>query len=204
MKKTVHGVVALLLVFGWLSLAVAAEHPAQELAVGTSQKIIAKIKADRAAIDQEPELLTKMVEEIVLPHFDFTKMASWVLGKYWRKADDKQKARFTEEFRQLLVRTYSKALLEAVDKKITYLPLRGDPTQDDITVRTEVEQPGAFPLPIDYKMHEKDGAWKVYDVVIDNISIVSNYRSSFSSQIRKDGIDKLIASLADRNSKGKE
>ncbi len=203
MIKGMQSIVGLFVGGLFLTVAVAAEHPAQELAVTTSQKIIAKIKEDRAAIDKEPERLTKLVEEIVLPNFDFTTMSSWALGKYWRTASDEQKAKFTEQFRQLLVRTYSKALLEAVDKKITYLPLRGE-AQDEVTVRTEVEQPGAFPLPINYKMHQTNAAWKVYDVEIDNISIVANYRSSFASEIRKDGIDKLIASLTDRNAQGKQ
>jgi len=183
------------------ALAVAEEHPAQQLVVDTSQEIMKRLEKEETVVRAEGQRLYEIVEEMVLPHFDFTAMASWVLGKYWRQATPEQKSRFTEEFKMLLVRTYSNALLEAIGKQITYLPLKSNKADaDEVTIRTEVEQKGGFPIPIDYKMHLKDGQWKVFDVVIDNISLVSNYRTSFAKQIKDEGIEKLIDDIARRNS----
>jgi phospholipid transport system substrate-binding protein len=135
----------------------------------------------------------------VLPHFDFRKMSSWVLGKNWRKATEDQKNKFTDQFSRLLVRTYSKALHDNIDQKIEFLPIRGKPKDDEVIIRTEIPQKSGFPIPIDYKMHLKNNQWKVYDVVIDAISLVANYRTSFTQEIKNTGIDQLIAKLADRN-----
>ena len=173
---------------------------AQQLVVDTTEKTMAKLRQEEQTVRKDPERLFAIVDEMVLPHFDFEKMSSWVLGKYWRQATPAQKERFAKEFQKLLVRTYSNALLEALGKKINFLPQKS--TKEDateVTVRTEVEQQGGFPIPIDYKMYIKNGEWKVYDVVIDNLSLVSNYRTSFSQEIKKSGIDKLIDSIAEKN-----
>jgi phospholipid transport system substrate-binding protein len=122
-----------------------------------------------------------------------------VLGKHWRKAKADQRVAFTNEFKSLLVRTYSNALLEYADQTIKYLPFRDSQDAGDVTVRSEIEQPGGFPVPINYRLYLKAGEWKVYDVYIDDISLIANYRSSFSREIRKIGIDKLIQKLADKN-----
>jgi phospholipid transport system substrate-binding protein len=126
-------------------------------------------------------------------------MSSWVLGRYWRNATPKQRQEFTEQFRTLLVRTYAKSLSSYTDNKITYLPFRSSPDQTDVKVRTEVDQPGGFPIPIDYDLYLKGDEWKVFDVTIDGVSLVTNYRTTFANQIRMDGLDKLISSLAERN-----
>ena len=186
---------------GWLSCGGAAwaiQSP-QDLVHQTADQMINKLRTERKVIDQHPGRIYELVNEIVLPHFDFEKMSSWVLGKYWRGATPEQRKRFVEEFRNLLVRTYAKSLSSYQDNKISYLPFRGSPGQDDVTVRTEVDQPGGFPIPIDYSLYLKGGEWKVYDVTIDGVSLVTNYRTTFANQIRQDGLDKLIATLAGRN-----
>jgi len=177
------------------------DHDAVVLVQQTTDQIKQKVKENDAAIKEDTAVLHKLVTTIVLPHFDFRKMASWVLGLNWRKASESQKQRFTDEFSQLLVRTYSKALYDNIDQKIDILPMRGNPKDDDVTVHTEVAQQGGFPIPIDYKMHLMKGEWKVYDVVIDDISLVANYRTSFNQKIKTSGIDSLIASLAEGNIK---
>lgn len=180
--------------------AIAEEHPAQKLVVDTSKEILSRLEKEETVVRAEPDRLFEIVDEMVLPHFDFNAMSSWVLGKYWRTATADQKTRFSKEFQKLLVRTYSNALLEAIGKKINYLPLRSTKADaDEVTVRTEVEQKGGFPIPIDYKMHFKNNQWKVFDVVIDNISLVQNYRTSFAKEIKDEGLDKLIKDIADRN-----
>ncbi|MDH5324520.1 MAG: ABC transporter substrate-binding protein [Gammaproteobacteria bacterium] len=178
----------------------AADHPAQTLVVNTTKLVMEKLRAEEEIVKKDSARLMKIVDENVLPNFDFHKMSSWVLGKYWRKASKKQKAQFTDEFKTLLVRTYSKALLDAIDKEIKFLPMRSKKKDaKEVTVRTEVDQKGGFPIPIDYKLYEKEGKWLVYDVVIDALSLVSNYRTSFSKTVRESGIDHLIKTLAERN-----
>lgn len=203
-RLTVKFVSLLLLLCGFTgTVAYAADdnsdHAALILVEDTTALIKKKIKEDDAAIKENPERMYDLVNEIVLPHFDFEKMSAWVLGKNWRSASKEQKQRFTEEFSRLLVRTYSKAIYDNIDQTINFLPIRGKPEEDKVTVRTEVPQAAGFPIPIDYKMYKKGNEWKVYDVVIDAISLVSNYRSSFNQEIKKSGLDSLIASLADRN-----
>lgn len=199
-NAVIHFLLVMILSFALASFASAdAEHPAMVLVKDTTAKIQQAIKDKDADIEKDQEVLFDLVNTIVLPHFDFRKMSSWVLGKNWRKANDDQKKKFTDEFSRLLVRTYSKALHDNADQQIDFLPIRGKPKDDDVVIRTEIPQKGGFPIPIDYKMHLKKGEWKVYDVVIDSLSLVANYRTSFNQEIKKSGIDNLIAKLADRN-----
>ena len=169
----------------------------------TSDQMIEVLKEHHDAIVADPTKLYGFVDDIVLPHFDFERMARWVLGKYWRTADAEQQRAFVGEFRTLLVRTYGTALLEYTDQKINFLPARMSADGKDVTVRTEVQKPGGLPVPISYSMHLREDGWKVYDVAIDGISLVSNYRTTFSAEIKSNGIDGLIRRLSERNSQGK-
>jgi len=183
----------------------ATSQEAQALVKDTSEKVLARLKKDREELKVYPQLIYPLVQDLVLPHFDFEKMAQWVLGPNWRTASPHQRQRFTGEFRNLLVRTYAKALLEYTNETITYLPLQADDSAGKVTVRTQVEQKGSsFPIPINYSMYQKDGVWKVYDVVVDNVSLVSNYRNSFATEIRQGNLDQLIARLESMNKKGSE
>jgi phospholipid transport system substrate-binding protein len=177
------------------------EHAALSLVKGTTKTIQQKIKDQDEAINKDIEVLYDLVNTIVLPNFDFRKMSGWVMGKNWRKANAAQKKNFTNQFSRLLVRTYSKALHDNTDQKIEFLPIRGKAKKDEVIIRTEIPQKAGFPIPINYKMHLKNNQWKVYDVVIDSISLVANYRTSFNQEIRKSGIDGLIKKLTDRNNK---
>lgn len=178
-----------------------AGEPPQQLVENTAQKVLDKLKEDSEKIKNDPNYIHGLVDEYVLPHFDFERMSMWVLGKHWRRADAKQRERFVDEFRTLLVRTYATSLSEFTDQKLSYLPMRGSEAEGDVTVRSEVEQPGGFPIPINYKLHKKGNDWKVYDVTIDDISLIANYRTSFNREIRQMGLDKLINTLAERNQK---
>jgi phospholipid transport system substrate-binding protein len=168
----------------------------------TSERMLTVLKQQHDVIKAEPARLYGLVDDIVLPHFDFERMARWVLGKNWRQATPEQQQRFVVEFRNLLVRTYGTALLEYNDEEVRFLPLRMSAGADEVTVRTEVQKPGGLPIPINYSMYRRADGWKVYDVVIDGISLVSNYRTDFSAQIRSGGIDALIARIAERNTQG--
>ena len=173
----------------------------QELVVDTSQKTITRLKAEKETIKKDPGRLYDLVNDTVIPHFDFERASRWVLGKYWRKASAEQQKRFVEEFKNLLVRTYATSLADYADQKLTYLPFRDKEDAEEVTVRSEVDQPGGFPIPINYRLHKKNGAWKVFDVVIDGISLVSNYRTSFAKEIREANIEALIKKLEARNKK---
>jgi phospholipid transport system substrate-binding protein len=165
----------------------------------TMGKITHVLRAEQDNIKNNSEYLLKIVDEIVASHFDFARMSSWVLGKYWRKATADEKIHFSREFRTLLVRTYAKALNDNYDKEIVMLASRKKKGGKIVIVRTEVQLAAGFPIPINYKMHVKEGVWKIYDVSVDGISLVANYRSSFSKEVRKDGVGALIARLASRN-----
>ncbi len=175
----------------------------QALVKRTTEEMLATLKAERKLIDAEPARLYDLVNQIIVPHFDFVAMSRWVLGKHWRTATRKQKLRFVRAFRTLMVRTYATALLDYTDQEIRYLPLREDPASGDVTVRTEVIQPTGQPVAMHFRLHlrPKKG-WKVYDVTVDGISLVSNFRTSFATEIRKSSLDALIERLEKRNAEG--
>ena len=193
---------SLLLIGGFISTAAFAAMPPQELVKETSQRMIKALQQEKTDLKKNPARVTQLVNEIVLPHFDFQRMSKLALGRYWRRADESQQKEFTDQFRTLLVRTYRSALTEYRDQTITFLPFTDNPDSGDVTVKTEVEQPAGSSIPIDYRLHLADGEWKVYDVIIDGISLVINYRSSFSSEIRQSGIAGLIDKLRKRNKDG--
>lgn len=190
----------------WLTATLLAAHAvwgaadaARDLVIKTSQQVINAIQKESDPEQRSPEYLYKLLNEIVVPHFDFDTMAKWVLARNWKDLDDQQRKRFVDEFRTLLVRTYAVSLGHYQDQKIRYLPLHAPADATDITVQTEVQQAGAPVIPIDYRMHLKANEWKVYDVSIDGISLLLNYRTSFASELRQDGIDNLIQRLSQRN-----
>ncbi len=171
----------------------------EELIRETSNQVLSRIQSDPEQYQQDPAKLYALVDEIVLPHFDFSAMTDLALGRYKTKISSEQRRLITNEFRILLVRTYGKALLEYNDQEIIYLPTEGSLESGDVTVRTEIEQKGGFPIPLNYSLKLTGQGWKVYDISVDDISLVTNYRSSFSRQIRKNGIDGLIKTLRERN-----
>lgn len=189
------------MLMAWWVGAAAASLPPTELVRDTANRVLTMFSENRAALEHDPEGLYQLVHAIVLPHFDFERMARLVLGKHWRDASDEQRARFTSEFRSLLVRTYGKALEAYEDQEILYLPMRGSESDGNVLVRTEIRPPDGFPVPINYALYRVGEDWKVYDVVIDNVSLVTNYRSTFATDIRRQGLDGLIAHLVEHNQK---
>lgn len=198
MRKTIPVLFLAALVYGAAAVA-NTQHPALALVNQTAEKILTQLRAERNVVAKDKKRTYDLVEEIVLPHFDFAAMSASVLGKHWRGASDDQKKKFTQEFKVLLVRTYAKALVDNMDRKISYLALRAADGATDVTVKTEIPQEGSFPLPINYSMELKDGAWKVYDVDIDGISLVKNYRTTFANEIKTGGIDELIKKLSEKS-----
>lgn len=180
----------------------AAEVPPEELVRKTAEVILAEIKAHRAVYAKDYAKLYKMADEKVLMHFDFRRMSQWVLGRSWKDATAEQRDRFTTEFRDLLVGTYAQALLNYTDQEIVYLPVQRKPEDTEVTVKTEVKQSSGPNIPIHYTFYKnKEGAWKVYDISIEGVSLVTNYRSVYSTKIRDKGMDALITEIADNNKK---
>ncbi|MCC6210838.1 MAG: ABC transporter substrate-binding protein [Burkholderiales bacterium] len=141
-----------------------------------------------------------LIEAKILPHFNFQAMTSSAVGRNWNKANAEQKARLSEEFKTLLVRTYSSALTAYRDQQFEFRPLRAKPTDTDVTVNVRVIQPGAQPVTIDYDMEKRPNGWKAWDVRIAGVSLVVNYRTEFDNLVRDGGIEGLIKALRAKNS----
>ena len=155
-------------------------------------ELITKEKGNRAKI-------VSVIEEKVLPHFNFTAMTALAMGQNWGKASPEQKKRLIEEFRTLLVRTYASALAAYSEQKFDFRPLRAKPTDTDVTVNVRVLQPGGQPVALDYSMEKTANGWKVYDVMVGGVSLVANYRTEFANAVRTSGIDGLIKDLQTKN-----
>lgn len=167
----------------------------------TALQVTSRIRTDRTLIDKNPQHLQSLINELMLPHIDFQRMSKWVLGKHWRRANEEQRVQFVDEFRQLILRTYSTALLEFSDQEVSILPVRAAVDAKEVTVRTEIRPNQGPMIPITYDLYlNQDRQWKVYDVSIDGISLITNYRSTFSTQIRRGGgINALLTRLHARN-----
>jgi phospholipid transport system substrate-binding protein len=164
-----------------------------------AQDVLATIKTDPLIQAGNEARIREVLEAKLLPNFDFTRMTALAMGKNWRVATPEQQKRLADEFRGLLVRTYSGALNQYRNETIDYKPLRMNPGDTDVMVRTAVQRAGGAPVQIDYGMEKKADAWKCYDVVVGGVSLVTNYRDEFNEQIKNGGVDGLIKTLADRN-----
>ncbi len=165
----------------------------------TADDVLAIIKNDKEIQAGNQQKLYAVAEEKILPNFDFDRVCRMVLGKNWKAATPEQQASFQKEFRSLLLRTYSIALGKYKDQVIEYKPMRTEPDAKNVTVKTQIMQSGGQPIAVDYSLVKNGPSWKVYDIVIENVSLVTNYRSQFSNEIRQNGIDSLNAKLADKN-----
>ena len=141
----------------------------------------------------------ELVEVKVLPHFNFQRMTALAMGRDWNKASPEQKTRLSEEFKTLLVRTYSNALTSYRDQTLRYKPFKMQPGETDVVIKTEIVQPGAKPIQLDYSLEKQGNDWKVYDVIVAGVSLVSNYRDTFNQEVRANGVDSLIQMLANKN-----
>jgi len=180
-------------------LVAAAQEAPDALVKRVTGEVLAIIKSDKDLQAGNTQKVVELAEQKVLPHFDFTRMTRLAVGRNWQQANDAQKEALTKEFRTLLVRTYSTSLSAYRNQTIEVKPLKMAAGDKEVTVRTQVLQPGGPPIPIDYAMEMADSGWKVYDVVIDGASLVTTYRGSFNEQIQRGGIDGLVKTLAERN-----
>ena len=181
-------------------VAVAQEGPDALVRKNTTE-ILAALKADKDLAAGNQKKIEKLADEKILPLFNFVRMTQLAVGRNWRDANDAQKKSLIDEFRTLLVRTYSTSLTQFRNQTIDVKPTKMVAGDTEVVVKTQVIQPGGQPIPIDYSMEKSGDSWKVYDVLIDGVSLVTNYRSSFNTEIQKSGVDGLIKSLSERNTK---
>ena len=174
--------------------------PPQKLIKDTSEEMIRILEQDRQKLIDDPEHVYRLATDILVPHVDMYRVSRLVLGKYWRRASREQRLRFSKEFRRMLVRTYASALKQFRGQAdIDFLPMRDAPGADNVIVNTKIAHAGAQPVSVSYRMHLRRGQWLVYDVKVEGVSLVTNYRSSFSHQIRQKGLDHLILRIAELN-----
>jgi phospholipid transport system substrate-binding protein len=180
-----------------------AEESAPDALIRTiAEDVIAAIKHD-ANLTGSPDKVAALVEARILPHFDFAHTTRIAMGANWRRATPEQQERLTLEFRTLLVRTYSTAVVNYRDQVIDVKPLRARSEDVQVTVRSEVRQPGAQPMSIDYDMEKTPGGWKIFDIRIAGTSLAATYRDTFAEVVRNYGVDGLIEQLSSRNRQGR-
>jgi phospholipid transport system substrate-binding protein len=188
------------LCFSFFAAAVSAQDLAPDAQVKKiSDEVIGVIKQDKDIHAGNQKKINELVDAKVLPHFNFSHMTALAVGLNWPKASAEQQKALTSEFRSLLVRTYSSALSTYKNQVIEVMPLRAAAGDTEVTVRTQVKQPGTAPVSIDYGMEKTPSGWMVYDVVVGGVSLVTNYRETFNAEIRDGGLDGLIKSLVSKN-----
>jgi len=164
-----------------------------------SSEVLEIIRKDKEIQAGNSKKILELIETKVLPHFNFTHMTQLALARDWRVANPAQQKTLTDEFRTLLVRTYSKALTEYKNQAIEYKPFTLKNGETDVKVRSQIVQAGAKPISLDYYLEMLPQGWKVYDIEVSGISLVTNYRDSFASEVRNNGIEGLIATLQKKN-----
>ena len=164
-----------------------------------SDDVLTIVRQDKDIQSGNTKKAMDLVEAKVLPHFNFQHMTALAMGKDWRKASTEQKKRLSEEFKTLLVRTYSNALTGYRDQTMRYKPVKMQPGDDEVLVRTEIVQPGNKPIQLDYALEKLADGWKVFDVVVAGVSLVTNYRDTFSQEVRANGVDGLVQMLVAKN-----
>lgn len=187
------------LFFLCLSHSQAQEMAPDALVKTITQEVITVIKQDKDIQSGNAKKISDLVETKVLPHFDFVRMTQSAVAVSWRRASPDQQKALTQEFKTLLVRTYSTALSNYRDQVIEFKPLRARAEDTETTVRSEVKQKWAQAVTIDYEMGKTASGWKVFDVKVGGVSLITTYQETFASQIREAGIDGLIKTLATKN-----
>ena len=185
--------------FGLRPVAAAEPVAPDVMARSVTDEIIGILRSDKDIQAGSQHRARELIETRLVPHFNFSSMTQLALGKNWSAASPDQRKALVAEFRALLVQTYTASLMLYKDQKIDYRPLKLAPEDNDVLVRSLVRQSGGEPVQVDYGMEKLDGGWKVYNVKIGGISLVESYRSTFNTEIQKNGIDGLIKSLRDKN-----
>lgn len=178
----------------------AADHPAQAIVEDSIMSMLGVLRNDAERINADPNYLQSRVDELIVPNLDFDTMTKLAVGKFWRQADAGQKTELVTEFKVLLLNTYTGALTEYHGESITFEPFRPESRDDRAVVRSKFAQSGGSDVPVVYKLRDRSG-WGIYDIEVNNISLVTSYRSAFANEIEKGGIAGLVGALKKRNGK---
>ena len=184
---------------GFVTAAAFAQEAPDALVMKITEEVLEIVRKDKDIQSGNTRKAIELVDAKVLPYFNFQHMTALAVGKDWRKASTQQQQQLSAEFKTLLVRTYSNALTGYKNQKVVFKPFKMTPGEIDVLVRTEVQQPGSKAVQLDYSLEKLDSGWKVYDVTIAGISLVTNYRDQFAQEIRNGGMDGLIQSVAAKN-----
>ena len=201
-RRTLHLILGASLGFAMLAAAPfarAADEAPDALIKRISSDVLESIKTDKAVQGGDISRVISLVDTKIMPNVDFTRMTASAVGRNWRQATPEQKKRLQDEFKTLLIRTYSGALAQVKDQTINVKPMRGATAADtEVVVRTEVLGSGD-PAQLDYRMEKTPTGWKIYDLNVLGVWLVETYRTQFAQEINAKGVDGLIASLAQRN-----
>jgi phospholipid transport system substrate-binding protein len=173
--------------------------PPDVLARSVTDEVLAILRTDKDIQTGNQKKVLDLVEKKVLPHFNFVRMTQLAVGRHWREATPEQQKLLVVEFRTLLVQTYAATFTAYRDQVIEYRPLRVQSDETEVVVKSHINQSGGQPVTVDYKMQKNDDGWKVYDVVVGDLSLVQSYRGSFNSEVQKGGIDGLVKALTEKN-----
>ena len=181
------------------ALAAEAEASAPDALVkNVTEEVLSILRKDKDIQSGDRQRAISLIETKVAPHFDFARMTSLAVGRSWQQADAEQRKALIEEFRSLLVRTYANSLTAYRDQTVSFKPSKPG-NGDEVLVRSQINKPGAQPIPLDYSLAKSEAGWKVFDVAISNISLVTNYRGSFATEVQKGGIAGLLKALQEKN-----
>ena len=175
----------------------------EELVRKVTQDVLDAIRSDKQLAAGDRQKALKLAEEKVLPLIDFEEAARLAVGRAWAQATPEQRKKLVEEFRKMLVRTYSNAISAYEGQTMQVLPVRMKPGDTEVTVHNQYIRAGGTPLPVDYQMHKTDQGWKIYDITVEGVSLVLTYRSEFDAVVKQSGIDGLIKRLEEKNTPAK-
>ncbi|GLS14685.1 MlaC/ttg2D family ABC transporter substrate-binding protein [Hydrogenophaga electricum] len=181
-----------------LGYAVAADEAPDALIKRVSTEVLEAVKADTAIQKGDVSRISSLVDTKIMPNVNFTRMTSSAVGRFWRQATPEQQKQLQDEFKTLLLRTYSGALAEVKDQSLSFKPFRAAPNDTEVVVRSEVRGKGD-PIQLDYRLEKTADGWKIYDLNVLGVWLVETYRAQFAQEINAKGIDGLIATLAQRN-----
>lgn len=204
MIRTFRNLLLCLPLLFFVAAARAQEVPPDTLVKSVTEEVLSVLRNEKERFAGNPRAAMKLIEDRIGPHFDFARMTGLAVGQGWRQASAAQKEALTREFTTLLVRTYANALSDYKDQTVAFKPGPPPRENDAAIVRTQVNQPGGRAIAVDYRLAQKGGEWKVFDVAVDNVSLVTNYRSSFAAELSKGGPDALIRSLQEKNASAGE
>ncbi|MCW8825576.1 MAG: ABC transporter substrate-binding protein [Gammaproteobacteria bacterium] len=219
LRKSFSLVAAVALMLLTSNMAMAADEPAVSskenmgpvvMLQNATHNLLTKMEQDRATIKADGTHLMALANEVLLNHFDTDAMSRWVLGKHWKSASKEQQKQFTQEFQTLVIRFYVSAMfddpklldeiIEMGDRIITFEPVAWDATTKKVTVKSMFSIPSGLEVPVNFKLYfAKSGQWLIYDVNVDGISLITNYRNSFGAEIRKDGMAAMLERLINKN-----